>query len=303
MSSGSTDEAVTCPVCACDLTADRAVVCTTCGTACHDDCWQFNGRCGIYACGGTNHRPATADDLTGPGDAVITVDEDTHPPLRLAPHIEALVRSLPRWGRAYVPPVGLGMVGAATVFALGTLVFGMPPTGRVPFIVLGCGMASSALAVAVADRLRRHPLAVAASFAVLGFVTCGYGLQSFLGWRDVWFATYIVAGVLAASATAEAILGPLRALQSRGGRLGGVARGLLTMMLTFLGYAAVYWYQSGHLHSSDLQGCLVFSILGLFVACPPLELSTSALMYRLKAEAAREGDEDPTPPTTPTDED
>ncbi len=46
----ATREAV-CQVCGCAVT-DLPVRCGRCGTPHHDDCWEYNGGCSVYACGG-----------------------------------------------------------------------------------------------------------------------------------------------------------------------------------------------------------------------------------------------------------
>ena len=41
-----------CPVCAESL-AGHIRRCTQCGAVHHDECWQYNGRCAVYACAST----------------------------------------------------------------------------------------------------------------------------------------------------------------------------------------------------------------------------------------------------------
>jgi len=50
----STVESIKCPVCANDITA-AMVVCVRCKTPHCLDCWEYNGRCGMFACGETRY--------------------------------------------------------------------------------------------------------------------------------------------------------------------------------------------------------------------------------------------------------
>ncbi len=43
--------AAACRVCGAAIEAERRVVCRKCRTPHHDDCWKYNGRCSIFACG------------------------------------------------------------------------------------------------------------------------------------------------------------------------------------------------------------------------------------------------------------
>jgi hypothetical protein len=42
-----------CGVCGVTLAEGALVRCAACRTPHHADCWAFNGRCSIFACGGT----------------------------------------------------------------------------------------------------------------------------------------------------------------------------------------------------------------------------------------------------------
>jgi hypothetical protein len=44
-------EEATCRVCGCKVT-EPVMRCGTCGTMHHQDCWEYNGGCSVYACGG-----------------------------------------------------------------------------------------------------------------------------------------------------------------------------------------------------------------------------------------------------------
>ena len=45
------DQAARCPVCGCDV-QHRAVLCPTCDTPHHQDCWEYTGTCAIFGCPG-----------------------------------------------------------------------------------------------------------------------------------------------------------------------------------------------------------------------------------------------------------
>lgn len=45
-----------CLICGCPLKGAPVVRCTKCATPHHRDCWEFNGRCSTFACGGTRFR-------------------------------------------------------------------------------------------------------------------------------------------------------------------------------------------------------------------------------------------------------
>ena len=60
----------TCKVCG-DLIADTPwVVCTTCQTPHHQDCWEFIGACSIFGCTGKFSRPGRAAAAMNPGSNV-----------------------------------------------------------------------------------------------------------------------------------------------------------------------------------------------------------------------------------------
>lgn len=51
---------VKCPVCQGRIEPSSiSIECERCGTACHDDCWDFVNRCSLYGCGGTRGCPVT----------------------------------------------------------------------------------------------------------------------------------------------------------------------------------------------------------------------------------------------------
>ncbi len=50
-----TEAGFKCPICAVEVTKEAEVVrCSTCQTPAHKDCFDFNGKCGVYACGGND---------------------------------------------------------------------------------------------------------------------------------------------------------------------------------------------------------------------------------------------------------
>ena len=46
-----------CPFCGSEFEVEPAVVCDTCHTPHHRDCWEANGCCTIFACGGAAYQP------------------------------------------------------------------------------------------------------------------------------------------------------------------------------------------------------------------------------------------------------
>lgn len=48
-------EMATCRICG-EIVLARAVSCELCETVHHQECWEFNGRCALYACGGETFR-------------------------------------------------------------------------------------------------------------------------------------------------------------------------------------------------------------------------------------------------------
>jgi hypothetical protein len=46
-----------CPVCG-DVIVDRKKKCSQCGTPHHEECLEYNGKCGMYACNGMQKPPA-----------------------------------------------------------------------------------------------------------------------------------------------------------------------------------------------------------------------------------------------------
>ena len=280
---------LTCRICGCEVSAEKAIACQKCSAAFHQDCWEFNGQCGIYGCGATEYGQLTISEQT----ELLAIDEQTSPPWRIEPYLESFIRRLPTWGRAYIPPISLGFVGAATVYGLGVFVFGQPAQTRVAFILMICGGLMSFLATLLAPIIKKAPLLVAAFFGSLG---------SFLFFllnetrrvrsvADIVGISFIVAAAIFATSLVEKILGPLTDFQERGTTSKGVVRGLLTMFLLFLYFLFNQYMLTAFPKFRLNDWPLIFSVFGLFVACPPMELSKSALMHRLKAEAAREAEE------------
>jgi hypothetical protein len=52
------DDETRCPVCGTPLSRGSIVRCSKCRAAHHADCWQFNGLCATFACGGREKRAA-----------------------------------------------------------------------------------------------------------------------------------------------------------------------------------------------------------------------------------------------------
>ena len=279
---------LTCRICGCEVSVEKAIACEKCSAAFHQDCWEFNGQCGIYGCGATEYGQLTINEQT----ELLAIDEQTVPPWRIEPYIEIFIRRLPTWGRAYIPPVSLGFVGAATVYGLGVIAFGQPPGLRVASILMVCGGLMSFLAAILAPIIKKAPLLVAAFFGSLGTFLF-YLLNETRRVRsiaDIVGISFIVAAAIFATSLVEKVLGPLKDFQERGSTTKGVIRGLLTMFLLFLYFLFNQFSLSPFPKFRLNDWPLIFSVFGLFVACPPMELSKSALMHRLKAEAAREAE-------------
>ena len=50
------DADTSCPICGTPLSEGQVVSCVKCTTPHHDECWEFNGRCSMFACGETAFR-------------------------------------------------------------------------------------------------------------------------------------------------------------------------------------------------------------------------------------------------------
>ena len=279
---------LTCRICGCNVEEGKAIGCCKCGAAFHKDCWEFNGQCGIYGCGATEFGKLALIEQT----EVLAIDEATTPPWRIEPYLESFIRKLPTWGRAFIPPISLGLVGAATVYGLGVFVFGQPAGTRVATILMICGGLMSFLAALLGPLIQKAPLTIAAFFATLGtfFFYILNVARMFRSISDILGVGFIVAAAIFASSLVERLIGPLKALQERDSTTRGVVRGLATMVFLFFYFVINQLFLSPYPHFRLNDWPLIFSVFGLFVACPPLELSKSALMHRLKAEAAREAE-------------
>ena len=69
-----------CPVCGSLITKDSEVVrCSSCRMPTHKDCSEFNGKCGIFACGGTaeNKQEGTAIYCPGCQHTNFRIDDRT----------------------------------------------------------------------------------------------------------------------------------------------------------------------------------------------------------------------------------
>ena len=71
--SGPATEASVCLVCAQPISEPKLMACTSCDTPHHGDCWDYNGRCALFGCGGTRAReiaraakPSTAVPVPSP---------------------------------------------------------------------------------------------------------------------------------------------------------------------------------------------------------------------------------------------
>lgn len=53
---GPTADASVCLICAQAIHDPTQMGCTTCDTPHHKDCWEYNGRCALFGCGGTRAR-------------------------------------------------------------------------------------------------------------------------------------------------------------------------------------------------------------------------------------------------------
>lgn len=67
---GPAAEASVCLICAQAIHDERQMACTTCETPHHKDCWEYNGRCALFGCGGTRAREVTAAKAPPPPAAV-----------------------------------------------------------------------------------------------------------------------------------------------------------------------------------------------------------------------------------------
>lgn len=283
-----------CTICGCLVTEGPVVACDRCGTPFHKDCWEFNEGCAVYGCGTTTCRawqpPVPVDG------GVMVIAEGTKPPFRLAPVVEAAVRRLPRWGRSLVPLVVIGLGGAAAVIGVGSWVFGSLPHPQGMLTLAGICIACSLLAGLMADVLRRWPLTVAALSYGLGALVMNLTEAPGEPGRTLVFGSFLVSLVLGSLGLVEAVLGRrwVRAVFSPAVR--GLGRGLATMGVLVLIFLGLQVYNGGRLSglfsTRHLAEAVVFALMGLSVTAPPLALSSSALMHRLKAEAAREAEDE-----------
>lgn len=277
---GKGGKVLQCRICGCDVEAEQAVGCARCAAPFHRDCWDFNGRCGIYGCGGLRHTAYRALS----SDAVLAIDDSTRPPFRIAPLAEAFLRKLPGRSRALALPVAWGLLGPMLALAVARLVFGLPLHDEIVAVIFACGLGSSLVAAALGPAVRRRPGLMAALFFLLATAAAQFVAGSPVNY--VQGTLYITLGTIAASALTELLVGPLRGHPRLGTLAAAAIRGILTTALVFL-YFCITTVLILHLSiRGSFEGMFVFSLLGLFVAGAPLEMSKSALVHRLKKEAA-----------------
>lgn len=274
-----------CRICGCEVGDEGVVACGRCGVPFHRDCWEFAGGCGIYGCGGKETGPW---EIASPGSDALVIEEGTAPAFRVAPLVESLVRRLPRALRGVVPPTLFGGAVAGLAIGLGTLLLGRAPSHA---DVAGLLIAAVGAALATswaAGLLRRRPLAV--GLPALAAATTSFYVG--FGTVDPVRFPAVVAGLLTAvivfAAFGDAVAG--RGRQGRWGGLRVLVSGLVTVLLTFLWFLLIEGSYAGAavLEPVRLLEILTVALTG-FAACgPSFALSSSALMHRLKAEAARE---------------
>lgn len=63
---GPAAEASNCLICAQAIHDATQMACTTCETPHHKDCWEYNGRCALFGCGGTRAREVPGAKPTPP---------------------------------------------------------------------------------------------------------------------------------------------------------------------------------------------------------------------------------------------
>jgi hypothetical protein len=255
-----------------------------CTAAFHRDCWVFNGRCGIYGCGCTTYvgfRENTSTEL-------VKIDDTTSVPVSFAPYIEALTRKIPKWGKRLVPATAVGVSGSVVVSALYFTLIGMPFDMTMQLIFLGMGFFYSLISVPMGALIKRHPERVSIVFGIISSVFYIASRSAFYTQRAVLVATAVTAAMMFCNGLAERITAPYKFTRKPGPVAMGVIRSILTAVFLFLFLSLLTFIKGPWPVSSYLAEIAIVSLLGLFVAAPPLEISKSAMLKRLEAG----GDED-----------
>ena len=274
-------ETLQCRICGSEMANPEktAIRCAGCDAAFHRDCWLFNGQCGIYGCGSrtyVNYRERKEGE-------VVAIDETTRAPITFKPYIEAIMRTLPRWGRMVIPATSLGLAGSLAVCGLYFTLTPMPFSWILTTIFLGTGLGYSLMAVPMGGVIRRHSTRVAQVFA--GIATGLYYLsRSFDGnMRAVLVASSVMLSMMLANAIAERLTAPYRLLPSPGPVTMAVLRAILTGVLLFGFLVFLTTLLGPHPVSTFIAEIACVSVLGFFVAAPPLELSKSAMIKHMQS--------------------
>lgn len=268
-----------CRICGSDLEPRVAVSCARCRAAFHRDCWSFNGRCGIYGCGG---RTFVGFDAAVSGQ--VEIHEGTRAPLAVRPYAEGAVRALVRWGKLVVPAGGAAGVGSFLLFLVYRAVTGIPFDPRFLGVFLLCGVGNAVLAVPLGGTIRRHATVVAWVTAVAS--TGLYALSRVLDMtamadaRALAVGLSVILGMLFGNALAERLTAPWRFEGGIRPWLAGVVRPPLTGSFLFLLLVLLTAVFGPGPLEHFIPEVAVVSLLGLFVAAPPLELSKSAAVRR-----------------------
>lgn len=270
---------IICDICGCDIERDEAVACTACGTPSHEDCWCYNGRCGIYGCGGSECGPYEPTEAA----PLVTIDETTRPPLRIEPAVEALLRRLPGWSRRLAVPLAFGVATPLAALGVGVALLGTFPPLKLISVLIASGIAMSLLAALTGRRVRRSPLTMAFVFAAVGFVSLVVLAITFRNrWLGACMAFVFVA--LTGSAVAERVCGWLR---GRGRVLGAAARSVVTGLFIVASILTMGMMLGKTITTGVLLRVFIYSLFGVAAAAPAMESAKSALVHRLEAEAAR----------------
>ncbi len=271
-----------CRVCgeATDPECDRA--CGTCRAPHHADCWTFGGGCSIYGCGELTSVPALSL-APDPGTGVLVLGEDHTSSLP----VRSLAQGLWRRFRAHAAslPVTLGYGVGATAAGVTALSFmiGNAPPWEVLVTFLGAGFAYGLLSPFVAPLQHRRPLVfgVGASLvlAVTGSVIARVSSGPF--WLEsIVVMTLLVSWMVAASAYADALLGPRSALGGRLGRFDMPARWLATW-----GVALVLMVGASIFHGPGFPELVVWGKFGVMAAM--VALAAAPALEKGKQEYAR----------------
>ena len=250
-----------------------------CHAAFHKDCWRFNGRCGIYGCGCETYvgfRESTSTEL-------VEIDDSTRIPFDITPYVESLARRLPTWGRRLVPATGMGVTGSLIVSALYFTLINMPFELTMQLIFLGMGFFYSIISVPLGSLIRRNPEKVAVTFGIISTVFYNLSRRAFYTERAILVATAVTAAMMLCNGIAERLTAPYRLRRSPGPLVLGVVRSVMTAVFLFIFLSLLTMISGPWPLSQYIFEIGIVSLLGLFVAAPPLEVSKSALLKRLEA--------------------